>query len=273
MTAYFKLSGGGNDFLGLVDPPDNPSGKQIQAWCRRGLSLGADGVFVLRRSLTGASMDYFNADGGAADLCLNATRCAVRLALHLGWAESRIEIQTAAAAVAGELIASGDVALEIEMPPTPDSRQVLVGASRHDGWAVSVGVPHFVIPWPEGLATAPVAELGPALRSHSDFGRSGTNVDFVRFLEPHHIEIRSYERGVESETLACGTGVLAAVATGLELGALSLPVAALTQGGFTLRVVAEPQPGRWSLQGDARILSRGELLAGAEELPQPARWS
>jgi diaminopimelate epimerase len=79
---------------------------------------------------------------------------------------------------------------------------------------------------------------------------------------------------VEGETLACGTGVLAAVATGIELGALSMPVAALTLGGFTLRVGASDQlSGRWSLQGDARILSRGELLAGAEQVPQPTRWS
>ncbi len=273
MTAYFKLSGGGNDFLGLVEPPNHPSGRQIQAWCRRGLSLGADGVFVLQRSPVGASMDYFNSDGGAAELCLNATRCAVRLALHLGWAENEIEIQTGSGAIAGQLTASGEVGLRLDVPPTPSSRQVRVGASRYDGWAVTVGVPHFVIPWPESLAAAPVAELGPTLRAHPEFGSSGTNVDFVRFLEPHRIEIRSYERGVEGETLACGTGVLSAVAAGLELGAVSLPVAALTLGGFTLRVTADQQPGRWSLQGDARILSRGELLAGAEELPRPTRWS
>ncbi len=85
MRHFFRLSGGGNDFLALVEPIDDPQPDQIRAWCRRGLSLGADGLFVLDRSPDGARMRYFNADGSAASLCLNGTRCAVRLARHLGW--------------------------------------------------------------------------------------------------------------------------------------------------------------------------------------------
>ena len=273
MTAYYKLSGGGNDFLGLVEPRENPTGGQIRAWCRRGLSLGADGVFVLRRTPVGARMDYFNADGGAAELCLNGTRCAVRLAIHLGWARDRIEIETGAGAITGQRTAPSEIALHLPVPPTPRPRAVRLGKSCHAGWEVTVGVPHFVLPWPESLERAPVGELGPPLRAHPDFGAPGANVDFVRFGEPHRIEIRSYERGVEGETLACGTGVLAAVAAGLEMGVLTLPVAALSLGGFTLQVeAAEGRPKRWSLAGDARILSQGELLIGAEEVPEPTKW-
>ena len=76
MTEFFRLSGSGNDFLALVEPRREPTAGEIRAWCRRGLSLGADGLFVLRRSGGGARMDHFNADGGRADLCINGTRCA-----------------------------------------------------------------------------------------------------------------------------------------------------------------------------------------------------
>ncbi len=274
MTAYYKLSGGGNDFLGLVEPPADPTVRQIRAWCRRGLSLGADGVFVLRRQPGGARMEYFNSDGTRAELCLNGTRCAVCLALHLGWSADQIDIETNAGRITGQRTADGDIALSLPIPPPPRRREVQLASSGHTGWEITVGVPHFVIVWPESLARLPLRELGPALRSHPDFGPAGTNVDFVRFVEPHKIEIRSYERGVEGETLACGTGVLAAAATGLELGALSLPVAALTSGGLTLHLKAsDSHSDFWSLAGDARILSHGELLAGAEELPEPVRWS
>ncbi|HEV7786777.1 MAG TPA: diaminopimelate epimerase, partial [Thermoanaerobaculia bacterium] len=92
MTRFYKLSGSGNDFLALAEPWETPSAERIRAWCRRGVSIGADGLFVLRRAGggetggAGATMDYFNADGLAADLCLNGTRCAAQLAFHLGWA-------------------------------------------------------------------------------------------------------------------------------------------------------------------------------------------
>ncbi len=274
MTAYYKLSGGGNDFLGLIEPRENPTRRQIRAWCRRGVSLGADGVFVLRRTPVGARMDYFNADGGAAELCLNGTRCAVRLALHLDWASDCIEIETGAGEITGERTGRSEVSLQLPIPSPPNSREVPLGDRRLAGWEVTVGVPHFVLPWPETLQQAPVDKLGAALRAHPDFGPPGINVDFVRFVEPHQIEIRTYERGVEGETLTCGTGVLAAVAVGLRMGVLSLPVEALTLGGFTLRVAAaESRPEHWSLAGDARLVSRGELLAGSEEVPELAKWS
>ncbi|MGH9362132.1 MAG: hypothetical protein ACRD2T_09460, partial [Thermoanaerobaculia bacterium] len=144
------------------------------------------------------------------------------------------------------------------------------------------GVPHFVLLRPEGLAEAPVARLGPALRRHAAFAPDGTNVNFVRFPASgakRRMEIRTWERGVEAETLSCGTGVLAGAAAGLALGAIELPLAVLTAGGFTLEVDATPRaepfaPGaRWTLTGDARLLARGELLPEAEEGPGgPARF-
>lgn len=97
--SLFRLSGGGNDFLALAEPRTAPDERQIRSWCRRGLSLGADGLFVLRRQGTDVAMDYFNADGRIAELCLNGTRCAARLARHLGWCESEVRLITGAGPV------------------------------------------------------------------------------------------------------------------------------------------------------------------------------
>jgi diaminopimelate epimerase len=135
------------------------------------------------------------------------------------------------------------------------------------GMFVRVGVPHLVLIWPESLETAPVSTLGAALRRHPVFPE-GANINFVRFTAPDQretrMEIRTYERGVEDETLSCGTGILAGAAVGLALAQAKLPLRVFTRGGFELGVAAGPQNDRWFLTGDARIVAQGELLPGAE---------
>jgi diaminopimelate epimerase len=279
----YRLSGGGNDFLALVEPAEAPDGHRIRAWCRRGVSLGADGLFVLRREGDGVRMDYYNADGRRADLCLNGTRCAVRLADHLGWSSGRVAIDTGAGRIWGQAddsSALGARAVRLELaPPTEPPRRRTVEIEGHpwEGWYAVVGVPQFVIEWPGSLAGAPLAELGPPLRRHPGFGAAGTNVMFVRFLSPDRLEIRSYERGVEAETLACGTGVLAAAAVALCEGSLRAPIRALTAGGFEFvvdgKVDARGRVESWTLTGDARLLARLELEPGADVAPPPASWT
>jgi len=279
VTRLSAVSGGGNDFLALVEPARDPAAGEIAAWCARGLSLGADGVFTLRRAGSGrVAMRYWNADGREAALCVNGTRCAGRLAFALGWAQGAVTIETGAGAIAARPAGATAIALELSPPTAPPAPRTLATASGDvEGWFVDVGVPHFVVPWPRSLADCPVAGLGRELRRHGAFAPAGSNVDFVRFPGRRRLEIRSYERGVEAETLACGTGVLAAVATGLALGRLELPVAALTRGGFELAIAGEADGARirrWELAGDARLLGEIELGADAS-LPPPAppRWT
>lgn len=285
MTRTLRLhvvSGCGNDFLALLEPARDPTAEEIARWCARGVSLGADGVFTLRRLAPGrVAMRYWNADGHEAALCVNGTRCAGRLALARGWGgdgPDALVIETGA----GPLRArpAGETAIALELP-APDGlpRRVTLAtpAGELTGWFVTVGVPHLVVPWPRSLAACPVAELGAELRHHAEFAPAGTNVDFVRWPEPHRLEIRSFERGVEAETLACGTGVLAAVAVGLLREQAKLPVVALTRGGFELEVSGETvdsSPSRWSLAGDARLLGEIEVAreAGLPPPPPPA-WS
>jgi diaminopimelate epimerase len=267
-------SGAGNDFLALAEPAADPAPETVRAWCRRGQSVGADGLFVLRRTGGGAvAMTHYNADGGRAELCINGTRCAARLAFHLGWARGEVTLLTGAGPIAAR-DAGGDAAtLELAAPGAPEQRPAEVeGAGGHLRWYVVTGGPHVVLPWDEPLSRAPVAALGPVLRAHPAFGAAGANVSFVRYVAPHRFEIRTFERGVEGETLACGSGVLAAAAVGRRLGVLELPARARTAGGHEL-AVDDAGGGRWSLTGDARLLARIELLPGAGRVSEPAAWS
>jgi len=283
MTAFYKVSGSGNDFVALAEPATDPAPEQIRAWCRRGVSLGADGVFVLRRTAardagknrrhrepaleqpSEIGMAYWNAGGDTADLCLNGTRCAAQLAFQLGWAAGEVRVRTAAGAFRARRLDGGRVALELDLgEAAPREVTADLDGKRHSGWRLTVGVPHFLLPWPGDLDAAPVVEVGRPLRHHAAFQPAGTNVSFVSFDGPSHLGIRTYERGVEDETLSCGTGVVAAAALGLALGRLALPLTAATRGGFDLVVDRDPHSGCFTLAGDARIVAAGELLAGAE---------
>src|SRR5947208_7945358 len=150
MTRFYKLSGSGNDFLALAEPAETPGPETIRAWCRRGVSLGGDGLFLLRRAEGGATMEYFNSDGYAADLCLNGTRCAAQLAFHLGWAEGAVRIATAAGEVAARRLDDTRIAVELSAPAERPREVILeVDARAWTGWAITVGVPHLVPVWPE----------------------------------------------------------------------------------------------------------------------------
>jgi diaminopimelate epimerase len=272
-VAAWLASGAGNDFLALAEPAAVPAPETVRAWCRRGQSVGADGLFVLRRTGGGVAMTHYNADGGLAELCINGTRCAARLGFHLGWARGEVTLATAAGPIAAREAGGDAVTLELAAPGAPEQRSAEVeGASGHLRWYVATGGPHVVLPWDEPLSRAPVAALGPALRGHPAFGAAGANVSFVRYLAPHRFEIRTFERGVEGETLACGSGVLAAAAVGRRLGVLELPGRARTAGGHEL-AVDDAGGGRWSLTGDARLLARVELLPGAGRVSAPPAWS
>ena len=266
-TPFFFVSGAGNDFIALVEQPA-PEAEAIRAWCRRGVSVGADGLFTLHRTAEERyALDYANADGARAALCLNAARCAARLAFEQEPDARNLTIETGA----GDLIAEpvDDSRTAVRVPAPTAGRRMTLRANGRDvpGWRIDAGVPHFVLWWPGELDEAPVASLGPVLRAHAELGPDGANVHFVDLDPPERFRIRSYERGVEAETLACGTGVVAAAACGIAEGRLSLPVAAVTRSGFELGLEAAPDGpdglGRWRLSGDARIVARGRIAAAA----------
>jgi diaminopimelate epimerase len=280
-TRFFKLSGGGNDFIAFAKPERDPGPDEIRSLCRRGVSLGADGLFVLRPDAGGIRMDHWNADGRPSELCLNGTRCAARLASHLGWADELVVIITPSGRILAHPSGPDRITLDVPLPSAaPEELSIGLESGTWQGWRTRIGVPHFVLEWPESLANAPVAGLGSALRHAPEFPE-GTNVMFVRYLvsdgkDQSTFEIRSFERGVEAETLACGSGILAATFVGLHLGKLAFPIDVLTLGGFPFSVTGSTLDGQlvsWSLTGDARLLAEGELQKAAMSEAEPPAWS
>ncbi|MEM7350146.1 MAG: diaminopimelate epimerase [Acidobacteriota bacterium] len=275
-ATFYKLSGAGNDFIAFAEPTRPPRSEEIRAWCRRGLSLGADGVFSITRQSDDSDavrMHYWNADGERSDLCLNGCRCAARLAFQLTWAETELRLTTDVGPLQARCVATDRIALELpDIVETPIARVLEHDGHAYDGWHLTVGVPHFVLPWPEPLGDAPVATLGAALRRHPDLGSAGANINFVRIPARDRCELRTFERGVEAETLACGTGIVAAVAAGVVAEQLATPVTLLTAGGFEIEARGGGNES-WVLEGDARIVATGELQAGAVGLPDGPAWS
>ncbi|MCG8458499.1 MAG: diaminopimelate epimerase [Holophagales bacterium] len=280
---FFKVSGGGNDFILLPPPSKAPSTEQIRAWCRRAVSIGADGVISLEAgegSEPGgeARMVYWNADGGRSELCLNGSRCAARLAFELGWGRGdELLLHTDAGSLHATLRGPATVALEL--PPAlvevAEERRLEAEGTSYQCWYLGVGVPHLVLFCNE-LASVPMDQLGPALRHHPELGPAGANINFVRTSSDEgtsdEFAIRTWERGVEAETLACGTGVVAAGVVGRSTGRLRWPARALTAGGFELSLERSSNGGLL-LVGDARLVARGRLLPEAEHLAEPPPWS
>ena len=262
MTAFFLLSGAGNDFIALADPDSDPTTDDIRRWCQRGVGVGADGVLVLSRGEAGTTLRYSNADGSSARLCINGTRCAARLSDHLGWTAGEGSIHTGVGILGFRARGRDDYEVDSPPPSVAESLDLtLPGGATYSGWRVDVGVPHFAVlgqPPPDDAFT----DTARALRHHETLGPAGANVDFATPVDGG-LRIRSYERGVEAETLACGTGALAVAAAAVAAGSHSLPLSLQTRGGFVLEargILDTSGADRWSLAGDARLLAEGHLL-------------
>lgn len=262
---FFKMSGSGNDFV-FVDARTSPPGPLatpdvVGAICSRGTGIGADGVcFVETSTRASVKLTYLNADGSRADLCGNATLCTARLARELGIvAGSDLAIETDSGVLAARF--RGDNP-EIDLPRVvevrPDAGIPLEPGEERMGFGLA-GVPHLVIAVRD-LDAVDVVGRGRPLRRHKSL-RAGANVNFVQPAGDGTFRYRTYERGVEAETLACGTG---AVATAVLLGEWGLskgPVRIRTRSGRELGVrLTDTSAGTIpSLTGEARIVYQGRL--------------
>ncbi len=263
---FYKMHGGGNDFV-LIDHrarfiPEAEEPRFAQRVCHRQVGIGADGLILIEESAAANfRWRFYNADGSEPEMCGNGGRCAARFAVMQGLAPADLSFETLAGVIHAEvrdrrvklaMAGVGDFALHQTIP---------VDETNVTGHFVRVGVPHVVVPV-DDLETAPVTEWGRLIRFHTMFQPAGTNVNFVRFTGPKELSIRTYERGVEDETLACGTGSVAAALVGACLGKLSSPVAVQTRGGEILNVFFKPEAGACSevyLEGDALVVYQGEL--------------
>ena len=264
VLSFTKMSGAGNDFI-VVDasawgtlPGDRAA--WVRAVCRRGVSVGADGVLVVSQDGVGrVRVAFFNPDGGEA-FCGNGSRCAARFASARGLAPAAgMTLVTSVGEVPAAV--EGDV-VRLTLPPPEDRGAIVLenAAESFRGRFVIAGVPHIVVPV-AGLSTYPLERVGPLLRRHPQLGASGANVDLVESDERGRIHVRTWERGVESETLSCGTG---AVAVGLAARLAGAPetVVVVPRSGLTLTVTIEGDPARPTsahLAGDARFVYKGAL--------------
>lgn len=269
---FFKMNGAGNDFI-VVDNRDlslsqDLDADTIAALCDRHRGIGADGLLAVEPAQKGADFRfrYYNADGGEAEMCGNGARCFGRFTAHLGEiVMKKVTFETIAGTLTAEMIGD-DVRIAMSDPQglklDTDAKISGVDSSLH---FLNTGVPHVVtfLASPEALDEVDVFGLGSAIRHHKDFAPAGTNANFAAVLAPDHISIRTYERGVEDETLACGTGMVASALIHHLLTGAPSPIKVDVEGGDTLEIGFEKAADQTfknvTLTGPADFVFEGEI--------------
>ena len=264
-TLHFtKMNGAGNDFVML----DNRELRHrldkaaIARLCDRHRGVGADGLIAVEPAQNGADfrMRYYNADGGEAEMCGNGARCFARFASRIAAKNGAITFETQAGAIGARLLGD-EVQLAMSAPHSLAlGTELAVAGEKLTVHFLNTGVPHAVV-FAGDLEKTDIVRLGSALRHHTHFAPKGTNANFIAELPGGGIAIRTYERGVENETLACGTGVTAAALIFARLTGATSPVRVQVRGGDTLQVGFEPAGDGWknvTLTGPADFVFEGD---------------
>jgi diaminopimelate epimerase len=265
MLRFTKMNGAGNDFI-LID---NRAGdvhldrSQIAHLCDRHRGIGADGILLLEQAANHADfrMRYFNADGGEAEMCGNGARCFARFANEIAGAQKKISFETPAGLITAELMGDlvtlqmtepTDLRLDIELPVANVNKTVHF---------INSGVPHVVVPAPR-INDVDVRREGSAIRYHKMFSPKGANVNFIEKRGPKKIAVRTYERGVEDETLACGTGIVASALIFATTENTNGPITVMARGGDELQVGFEKSDNGFRdvmLTGPAEFVFEGTI--------------
>lgn len=236
---FWKMHGAGNDFI-LVDDREQTFPAADREWVKmiagRKTGVGCEGIILIQNSsVANFRMRFFNPDGSEVDMCGNGARCVARLAYEIGVAPAAMEIETGAGILKAAM-ANEQVLLYMTTPHDWRlQRRIAVSTGALDYSFVNSGVPHVVITVND-LDGVDVRRLGSEIRYHNDFAPAGTNVNFIRVTGLQTLRIRTYERGVEDETMACGTGIVAAALVAGKLGAVKPPVSVTCASGDILDV-------------------------------------
>ncbi len=272
LLPFFKMNGAGNDFI-IVDNRDLAYSEAldadtIAALCDRHRGIGADGLLAVEPAKKGADFRfrYYNADGGEAEMCGNGARCFGRFTAHLGEiVMKKVTFETIAGTLAAEMVGD-DVRIAMSDPKDLEL-EIDVEVPGLDGSLhfINTGVPH-VVAFLESMAELEdfdVYQYGGAIRKHAAFAPAGTNANFAAILAPDHISIRTFERGVEDETLACGTGMVASALIHHLLTGAPSPIRVDVEGGDTLEIGFEKSGGQTfknvTLTGPADFVFEGEI--------------
>ena len=263
---FFKMSGSGNDFIIVDNREDIVNNNDLPGFitriCRRKMSVGADGVILIEPSKNADfKWQFFNSDGSNAEMCGNGARCAARFAYVNGIAGQNLSFETDAGVVSGQV--KGD-RVKLKMPDPVVlilDYNIELKTGPVTVCSVNTGVPHVVV-MNESIENIDVFNLGSEMRFHEAFEPAGTNVNFICQLEQGHLAIRTYERGVENETLACGTGSIAAALIISCKAKWQSPINLLTRSGESLIIYFKKDGSIFNdiyLEGGARIIYSGQL--------------
>lgn len=265
---FAKMNGSGNDFI-IIDHRSNLLNDVslpvfVRLVCRRRESVGADGLILIEPSeIADFKWRFFNADGSEAEMCGNGGRCVARYAHLKGIAGPKLSFETVAGIIHAEVRSQTGVLLQLA-PPTDVRINFNIAVESKDlpVSSVNTGVPHVVVPVSD-IEDVPVQELGNTIRFHPEFQPAGTNVNFVQNINSAHLSIRTYERGVENETLACGTGAVASALVAAARDEVESPVEVKTRGGEILTIHFHREEGQSFsqvfLEGDTCLVFEGIL--------------
>ena len=270
MSIYFtKMSGSGNDFI-IIDNRElviETSAKRdfVSKICVPKVSVGADGViFVENSDKVDFKWDFYNGDGSSGEMCGNGGRCVARYAYENNIAPEKMSFETTAGIINAEVKGSN---VCIKLTPPEDLQRNLDITINEKAFRVdclNTGVPHAIV-YTQDIMNEDVCGIGRGIRLHSSFSPAGTNVDFVQKQGEGELRVRTYERGVEGETLACGTGVVASALLASRAGMVKPPVRVQTHGGEVLTVDFEITDGVENfgdvyLEGSAKLVFEGTLV-------------
>jgi diaminopimelate epimerase len=265
---FAKMSGNGNDFI-VIDNRNGSvklTGAGIRALCTNHFSIGADGLILAEKATSGYDfyMKFYNNDGKQAEMCGNGGRCISRFAHINGFAKKKMRFLAKDGAHDAEIMDNGNVKLRMIDPfDIKPLMKVKASGGVITGFFVNTGVPHFVTVV-KNIDSVDVKKLGKELRFHRAFYPAGTNVNFVG-KTAGGFAIRTYERGVEDETLACGTGATAAALALYAAGSAKSPVSLTAKGG-KLRIYFNETAGKITdvyLEGNARVAAEGTICPEA----------
>ncbi len=269
---FFKMNGSGNDFIIInnrekivEDLVEIPIEEFVQKVCKRGLSVGADGLILIEKDDTyDFRWRFFNNDGSEVEMCGNGSRCAARFAYLNGIAPLNMKFSTLAGVIEAQITGLNTVMVQLTNPKDYKEEIKLDGIEMPASF-INTGVPH-VVYFVDNVDTVDVKEIGAKTRYHEYFKPEGTNANFAEVVDKNTIKLRTYERGVEDETLACGTGATAAAVIAILKGKCESPVSVLTRSGKILKIYVYADGSNIKkvyLEGDALLTYIGTMIEEA----------
>lgn len=258
-----KISGSGNDFVLINNLNGKIKNRKVLArmLCRQKFGIGADGTIFLEKSKKADyRMRIFNPDGSEAEMCGNGLRCFIRFIHEEKISRKKSFLIETLAGIYQTHLKYPAVSISMFLIDKPELNISLdVDGEKITAHLLNTGVPHTVI-FTQDIENVPVKKFGPLIRYHSRFQPAGTNVDWVQVLDRHHGKVRTYERGVEDETLACGTGIVASVLCGAMFEKFENPVEITAASGEKLKVSFSKDFSEIFFEGSTKLIFEGRWI-------------